>query len=77
MGCSDVKCETSGGFADAGSAAKASDFVVYVGGVNWNLEGEGKDRSNMSVWEVGGRCIGQVSANAHSHSLLGTVNSCK
>ncbi len=49
MGCSDVKCETSGGFADAVNAAKASDFVVYVGGINRNIEGEGNDRSNITL----------------------------
>ena len=48
-GCADVKCTTSSGFAAAVTAAKASDFIIYVGGISKEIEGEGNDRSNISL----------------------------
>lgn len=48
-GCDDVKCTSSSGFASAVAAAKSSDFVVYVGGISRTIEGEGNDRSSISL----------------------------
>lgn len=48
-GCLDVKCTSNSGFASAVSAAKNSDFIVYVGGISHTIEGEGNDRSNISL----------------------------
>ena len=48
-GCDDVKCTSDSGFASAVTAAKNSDFVVYVGGISKTIEGEGNDRSNISL----------------------------
>ena len=48
-GCSDVKCTSNAGFATAVATAKSSDFVVYVGGISHTIEGEGNDRSNISL----------------------------
>ena len=48
-GCKDVKCTDNSGFADAIKAASNSDFVVYVGGISHDIEGEGNDRSNITI----------------------------
>ena len=48
-GCKDVGCTDNSGFADAVKAASSSDFVVYVGGINHGMEGEGRDRSNITI----------------------------
>ena len=47
QGCSDVKCANDSKFSDAVNAAKSSDMVVYVGGINKGMEGEGNDRSSI------------------------------
>lgn len=43
-------CTTTSGFAAAVAAAKQSDFVVYVGGINRNYEGEGNDRADIVLF---------------------------
>ena len=48
-GCKDIKCNDSSGFSDAVALAKAVDFVIYVGGTSKVIEGEGNDRSNISL----------------------------
>ena len=48
-GCADIKCTTNDGFASAVASAKMSDFVIYVGGISSAIEGEGNDRSNISL----------------------------
>lgn len=48
-GCSDVKCIDDSGFPAAVTAAQSSDLVVYVGGISHIIEGEGNDRSNISL----------------------------
>ena len=48
-GCPNVLCPFSSGFAAAVAAAKQSDFVVYVGGINRNYEGEGNDRADIQL----------------------------
>ena len=48
-GCKDINCADSSGFAEAVKAATASDFVVYVGGISKDIEGEGRDRSNITL----------------------------
>lgn len=49
LGCKDVNCADSSGFADAVKTAAASDLVVYVGGISKDIEGEGHDRSNITL----------------------------
>ena len=49
-GCPNVLCTTTSGFAAAIAAAKQSDFVVYVGGINRNFEGEGNDRADIALF---------------------------
>ena len=44
-----MKCTDNSGFADAIKAASSSDFVVYVGGISHDIEGEGNDRSNITI----------------------------
>jgi beta-glucosidase len=46
-GC-DINSENKDGFEAALSAAKASDLVVFVGGLDGTQEGEGKDRQSGS-----------------------------
>jgi len=48
-GCKDIKCSDSSGFSDAVALAKDADFVIYVGGTSKVIEGEGNDRSNISL----------------------------
>ena len=48
-GCKDIKCNDSSGFSDAVALAKDADFVIYVGGTSKVIEGEGNDRSNISL----------------------------
>ena len=49
MGCKDVKCTDNSGFADAVTTASSSDFIVYVGGISKDIEGEGNDRANITL----------------------------
>ena len=44
-----MKCTDNSGFADAVKSASSSDFIVYVGGISHDIEGEGNDRSNISL----------------------------
>ena len=44
-----MKCTSSSDFPSALSAAKNADFIVYVGGISHTIEGEGNDRSNISL----------------------------
>ena len=48
-GCKDIKCTDNSGFSDAVAVAKGADFVVYVGGTSKEIEGEGHDRSDISL----------------------------
>lgn len=47
-GC-DVACNSSSGFADAITAAKASDATVLVIGIDLSVESEGRDRTSISL----------------------------
>jgi beta-glucosidase len=48
-GCKDVFCEDTSEFNDALEAAKNSDTVIYVGGINKKVEAEGHDRSDIAL----------------------------
>ena len=44
-----MKCADNSQFSDAVAAAKASDLVIYVGGISRVMEGEGNDRSTIAL----------------------------
>ncbi|XP_064404909.1 uncharacterized protein LOC135350121 [Halichondria panicea] len=48
MGC-DVKCASNSGFAEAVTAAKSADVVVFVIGLDQSQESEGRDRDDISL----------------------------
>jgi beta-D-xylosidase 4 len=43
-----ISSETTAGFADALSAAKKSDAIIFAGGIDNTIEAEGVDRSNIT-----------------------------
>jgi beta-D-xylosidase 4 len=43
-----ISSETTAGFADALSAAKKSDAIIFAGGIDNTIEAEGMDRSNIT-----------------------------
>ena len=52
-----MKCTDNSKFAEAIAAAKSSDFVIFVGGTSKEIEGEGNDRSNISLPGLQGELI--------------------
>jgi len=43
-----ISSDTTAGFADAVSAAKKSDAIIFAGGIDNTIEAEGVDRSNIT-----------------------------
>ncbi|XP_065825984.1 uncharacterized protein [Oscarella lobularis] len=48
-GCKDVNCADTSMFTDAINMGKASDLIIYVGGISKSIEGEGHDRSDIAL----------------------------
>ncbi|XP_057448608.1 probable beta-D-xylosidase 6 [Lotus japonicus] len=46
-GCSDISCNSDGGFAEAIETARQADFVVIVAGIDTTLETEDHDRVSL------------------------------
>lgn len=44
----DINSQDTSKFADALSAAKASDYVIYLGGIDGSVENEGRDRESIT-----------------------------
>lgn len=61
MGC-DVRTNDTSGFPDAIAAAKESEVIVYVGGISNEVEGEGNDRSDISLPGAQTQLIEQLEA---------------
>ena len=61
-------CERTGsndsGFADAVDAAKGSDVVIYVGGLDYSIESEGLDRHSLELPAIQQRLLQALAATS-------------